>query len=111
MINHPDILADIAHQHRAEMIAAADEFRRTKQLRRPRKPRRTLRRAVIRAVAPGRSGPSQHSHPAELQAPARQDVNAFAHVQEPQVVGLVLGAKVEADQMPTARLPALARRR
>ena len=73
VINHPEILADIARQHRAEMIAAADEFRRVKQLRKlwklGRKPRNRLSAPT---GASGRSGPSQDSHPAELEGHARQ---------------------------------------
>jgi hypothetical protein len=49
VINHPDIVAEIAHQHHAEMIAAAEEFRRAKQVRRLRKPRRKLRRPFMRS--------------------------------------------------------------
>jgi hypothetical protein len=39
-MNHPDVLADIARQHHAEMIAAADEFRRAEPLRRLRRLRK-----------------------------------------------------------------------
>jgi hypothetical protein len=79
VINHPEILADIARQHRAEMIAAADEFQRAKQLRRLWQLGRKLRRPVIRAEhASGRSGPSQHSHPAALEGHAHQLVSEFA---------------------------------
>ena len=57
MINHPEILADIARQHRAEMIAAADEFRRAKQLRKLWKLRRKPRNRLSAPTGP-RVGPA-----------------------------------------------------
>jgi hypothetical protein len=89
VINHPEILADIARQHRAEMIAAADEFQRAKQLRRLWKVGRKLRRPMIRTEgASGRSGPSQHSHPTRLQGHARQVVSELAHGRNSKSSGL-----------------------
>ena len=99
MINDPDILADIARYHRAEMIAAADEFRRAKQSRRLRKPSRKLRRRVIRAEGvPGQSGPRQRPHQAELEGHGGREASKCAYVQMPQVDGLGLGSKVEAHE-------------
>jgi hypothetical protein len=89
MINDPDILADIARYHRAEMIAAADEFRRAKQSRRLRRPSRKLLRPVTRAEGvPDQSGPGQRPHQAELEGHGGREASKFAYVQMPQVDGL-----------------------
>ena len=49
MINHPDMLAEIVRQRHAEMITAADQYRRAKQVRRRRELRRKLQRPGFRA--------------------------------------------------------------
>jgi hypothetical protein len=99
VINHPHILAEVARSHRAEMIAAADEFCRAKQSRRLRKPSRKLRWPVARAEgAPSQPGPRQRPHQAGLEGHGGPEASKFASVQMPQVDGLGLGAKVEAHE-------------
>jgi hypothetical protein len=104
VINHPHILAEIARQNRAEMIAAAGEFRRAKQSRRLRKPSRKLRWPVARAEGvPSQPGPRQRPHQAELEGHGGPEASKFAHEQMPQVDGLGRGAKVEPMKLRTER--------
>jgi hypothetical protein len=51
MIHHPDVLSALVRERHAELLAAADEFRRARQARTPRDPRWRRRRRVTGADA------------------------------------------------------------